>query len=198
MNASKRQILGCLVTDSQSGETIGRVKSVVFDPTGETITELLVTPDGRRGAVEDELEERLIGRLLFDPDERYIGEIADALVGSRTGSLKGLILERAAGEQDLVEIPHGLRWEEEHWVLQQPEPALRSTMYPAEIAEAVEPSEAADDWMVGQVSTVRLMDKRGQVIVEPGQRITPGIVEQANRAGVLHRLEAEFPVEGSA
>jgi len=30
------------------------------------------------------------------------------------------------------------------------------------------------------------------VIVEPGQRITAGMVERASRAGVLHRLEAEF------
>ncbi|MNL49024.1 hypothetical protein D3C87_1719270 [compost metagenome] len=150
-----------------------------------------------RGA-QDELEERLVGRLLFDPAEQYLGEITDALVGSTSGCLKGVIAERSPGKQELVEIVHGLKWEEEHWVLLQAEPTLRSTMFTAEPPEVVEPSEAADDWMVGQVSTVRLIDKRGQVIVEVGQRITPGIVEQASRAGVLHRLEAEFPVEGSA
>jgi hypothetical protein len=89
-------------------------------------------------------------------------------------------------------------WGEEHWVLREEMPNLRSTMFPAEPIEIVEATQAADDWMVGQTSTVRLIDKRGLVIVEPGQRITPGIVEQASRAGVLHKLEAEFPVEGSA
>jgi hypothetical protein len=52
--------------------------------------------------------------------------------------------------------------------------------------------DPANDWMVGQRASVRLTDRRGQVIVEPGQRITAGMVEQASRAGVLHRLEAEF------
>lgn len=198
VNASKREILGCLVTDSQTGESLGRVKSVVFDPQGEYVTELLVTPASRSHAQEEELEERLIGRLLFSQDNTYLGEIADALVGASSGRLKALITERSAGKQELVDIAHGLRWGEEHWLLMQEQPALRSTLFPAEPVEVPEVSEAADDWMVGQISTVRLLDKRGQVIVEPGQRITPGIVEQASRAGVLHKLEAEFPVEGSA
>jgi hypothetical protein len=198
VNASKREILGCLVTDSQTGEAIGRVKSVVFDSQGESITELLVTPLAKPQATNDELEERLVGRLLFDPSERYLGEITDALVGASSGALKGVITERSPGQQSLIETPHGLLWGEEHWVLREEMPNLRHTMFPAEPIEIVEATQAADDWMVGQTSTVRLIDKRGLVIVEPGQRITPGIVEQASRAGVLHKLEAEFPVEGSA
>lgn len=197
MNASKREILGCLVTDSQSGAAIGRVKSVVFDSLGEAITELLVTPVAKPEATNDEMEERLVGRLLFDPSERYLGEIVDALVGADSGALKGVIAEQSPGQQFLIETPHGLSWGEEHWVLRQAQPNLRSTFFPEPI-EPVEAAQATDDWMVGQISTVRLIDKRGQVIVEPGARITPGIVEQASRAGVLHKLEAEFPVEGSA
>jgi hypothetical protein len=170
----------------------------VFDPQGENVTEILVTPASRTRVQEEELEERLLGRLLFCQDNTYLGEIADALVGARTGHLKGLITERSPGKQELVEIVHGLQWGEEHWMLLQEQPSLRSTMFAAEPVEVLEVSEATDDWMVGQVSTVRLTDKRGQVIVEAGQRITPSIVEQASRAGVLHKLEAEFPVEGSA
>ena len=43
MNTSKRQLLGCLVTDGHTGEPLGRVRSVVYDPQGETVTEILVT-----------------------------------------------------------------------------------------------------------------------------------------------------------
>jgi hypothetical protein len=75
-------------------------------------------------------------------------------------------------------------------------PQLRSTMFPHEAFDEELAFDAEDDWMVGQVATVRLLDRRGHVIVEPGQRITPSVVEQASKAGVLHKLEAEFPEEG--
>jgi sporulation protein YlmC with PRC-barrel domain len=199
VNASKNPVTGCLVTDIQTGETIGWVKNIVFDPHGEQITELLVDPSARpRAGKGEEHGERLVGRSLFDSTHRYLGEIVDLVVGTETGRLHGLMIERTPGQQDFLPAYQGLRWEDDHWVLMAEKPGLRSTMFPAEPEPEENAHEPADDWMVGQVATVRLTDRRGQVIVEPGQRITAGVVEQANRAGVLHRLEGEFPDEQEA
>jgi hypothetical protein len=169
----------------------------MYDPQGENITEILVTGAARPEPVEGELEERLIGRLLFTEGTTYLGEITDALVGAESGTLKGVITERNQGRQELFMITAGLQWEDEHWQLLEEGHTLRTTIFPPSAIETVAPTEASDDWMVGQLATVKLLDRRGHVIVERGQRITPAIVEQASRAGVLHRLEVEFPVEGN-
>jgi sporulation protein YlmC with PRC-barrel domain len=188
----EKQILGCLVRDIQTGSSIGWVKSIVFDPAGELITELLVDPTVKpRGGMGADPGEKLIGQPLFDPAGRYMGEIIDIVVGAESGRLQGLMVERGAGEQGLVPAYQGLMWEGDHWSLLEDATRLRSTMF-TETVEAVEPEDPASDWMVGRRATVRLTDRRGQVIAESGQRITPGMVEQASRAGVLHRLEVDF------
>jgi hypothetical protein len=128
---------------------------------------------------------------LFDPAGRYMGEIIDLVMGAESGRLQGLMVERSPGEQGLVPAYQGLMWEGDHWTLLEEAPRLRSTMFPEDADQPVI-EDPANDWMVGQRASVRLTDRRGQVIVEPGQRITAGMVEQASRAGVLHRLEAEF------
>lgn len=192
MNGVEKQILGCLVRDIQTGASIGWVKTIVFDPAGEQVTELLVDPSARpRGGIHMDPGQELMGSPLFDPIGRYMGEITDLVMGAESGRLQGLMVERGAGEKDLVPAYQGLIWEDDHWTLLDEAPRLVSTMYP----EAPEPElieDPASDFMVGHRATVRLMDRRGQVIVEPGQRITPGMVERASRAGVLHRLEADF------
>lgn len=195
MHASDTELLGCLVTDIQTGASIGWVKNIVFDAQGEQVAELLVDPTSRPSKNErDEPAEGLVGRPLFDAHSRYLGEIVDLVLGSETGRLHGLMVERQSGEQAFMTAFQGLVWEDDHWVLMPERPAtLRTSMVPAVPTGPAEAApEAAEDWMVGQIATVRLTDRRGQVIIEPGQRITPGAVEQASRAGVLHLLEAEF------
>lgn len=196
MNGPKRDVLGCLVTDIQTGETIGWVKNIVFDPFGEQVTELLIDPSRKHGAPDhEERGERLIGTSLFDSSSRYLGEIVDVVVGTESGRLHGLMIERTPGQQDFLPAYQGLVWEDDHWILMQTTPTLRTTMFPHEEEPELPSFEGADDWMVGQIATVRLTDRAGQVIIEPGQRITAGVVEQASRAGVLHKLEAAFPEE---
>lgn len=188
MNASSKQVLGCLVRDIQTGDPIGWVKTVVLDPEGEQVTELLIDPGARgRGTRLVEPLERMLGRPVFDVASRYLGEVADVVVGTESGRLLGLVVERTPGRQDYLGLERGLVWEDDHWVVMhdRPEPGSEPT------EPVAVPAEAHEDWMVGQVATVRLVDGLGHVIVEPGQRITPGVVEQASRAGVLHRLEGE-------
>lgn len=48
------------------------------------------------------------------------------------------------------------------------------------------------DYMVGQYATVKLADGEGRLIVEAGGLITPQVLDQARRAGLLHRLGATF------
>jgi sporulation protein YlmC with PRC-barrel domain len=191
----EKQVLGCLVRDIQTGAVFGWVKTIVFDPAGEQVTELLIDPSvkPRLGAGED-AGESLVGRPLFDPVGRYLGEIGDLVLGVRTGRLQGLVVDRGEEEHGMVTAYQGLMWENDHWTLLEEMPRLRSTLYPepAERTPTVEEQDPSNDWMVGRRSTVRLTDRRGQIIVEPGQPITPGVVEQASRAGVLHRLDAEF------
>jgi sporulation protein YlmC with PRC-barrel domain len=196
LNASENQVLGCLVTDIQTGESIGWVKNLIFDQRGEQVTELLVDRRARPQREGEERSEGLVGRPLFDSQNRYLGEIVDMVIGSETGKLHGLMVERSPGRQDFLPAFQGLVWEQDHWVLMPERPQLRSTMFPHEAFDEELAFDAEDDWMVGQVATVRLLDRRGHVIVEPGQRITPSVVEQASKAGVLHKLEAEFPEEG--
>lgn len=196
MNGPKRDVLGCLVTDIQTGESIGWVKNIVFDPFGEQITELLVDPSRKQGSpASEERGERLVGTSLFDSNSRYLGEIVDVVVGTESGRLHGLMIERTPGQQDFLPAYQGLVWEDDHWVLMQAAPALRTTLFPHEPEPEPITSEGADDWMVGQIATVRLVDRAGHVIVEPGARITASVIEQASRAGVLHKLEAAFPEE---
>lgn len=194
MNGVEKQLLGCLVRDILTGVSLGWVKSIIFDPSGERVTELLVDPTAkpRVGASADP-GERLLGRPLFDPAGRYMGEIIDIVVGAESGRLQGLMVERSPGEQGLVPAYQGLMWEGDHWSLLEEAPRLNTTLFP-EPVEVAEDFDAASDWMVGQRASVRLTDRRGQVIVERGQRITPGVVEQASRAGVLHKLEVEFSI----
>lgn len=191
MNVSKAPVTGCLVTDVQTGETLGWVKTIVFDAHGEPITELLVDPTARPHA-QSESGERLLGRPLFDAAQRYLGEIVDLVVGTESGRVHGVMIERTPGQQDYVPTYRGLRWEGDHWVLLAEPATLRHMMLPESPPPALTP-EPSEDWMVGQIATVRLQDRRGHVIVEPGQPITAGTVEQASRAGVLHRLEGRFP-----
>jgi sporulation protein YlmC with PRC-barrel domain len=192
MNGVEKQVLGCVVRDIQTGTIFGWVKSIVFDPAGERVTELLVDPSVKpRVGVGEDPGERLLGMPLFDPVGRYMGEIIDLVMGAESGRLHGLMVERSPGEQGLVPAYQGLMWENDHWTLLEEAPRLRSTMFPDDV-EPQGSEDPANDWMVGQRASVRLTDRRGQVIVEPGQRITAGMVEQASRAGVLHRLEAEF------
>jgi sporulation protein YlmC with PRC-barrel domain len=197
VNGSKRDVLGCLVTDIQTGETIGWVKNIIFDSYGEQITELLVDPTRKQGAADsDERGERLVGTSLFDSNSRYLGEIVDLVVGAESGRLHGLMIERTPGQQDFLPAYQGLAWEDDHWILMQAAPTLRSTMFPHDPDLDLPVDEGSgDDWMVGQVATVRLTDRQGHVIIEPGQQVTASVVEQANRAGVLHKLEATFPEE---
>ncbi|HEY9723919.1 MAG TPA: PRC-barrel domain-containing protein [Oscillatoriaceae cyanobacterium] len=193
MNASKVPVTGCLVTDVQTGETLGWVKNIVFDAHGEPITELLVDPSARPRSA-DEGGERLLGRPLFDAAQRYLGEIVDLVIGTQSGRVHGVMIERTPGQQDYVPTYQGLRWEGDHWVLLAEPSTLRHMMLPETPAPAIR-QEPGEDWMVGQIATVRLQDRRGHVIVEPGQTITASIVEQASRAGVLHRLEGRFASE---
>lgn len=197
MQGTSRNLLGCLVTDVQTGASIGWVQNTVFDATGEQITELLVDPSARRtaeSARNEERGERLIGHPLVDSTSRYLGEIVDVVVGTESGQVQGLMIERTPGQADYMPIYQGILWEHGHWVLMQDTPRLRSTMFPAE-EEPPATAEVSEDWMVGQIARVRLTDRQGQVIIEPGQRITLQTVEHASRAGVLHRLDAEFPEE---
>lgn len=189
----EKQLLGCLVRDIQTGASIGWVKSIVFDPQGERITELLVDPSAkpRVGGLDDR-GENLLGRPLFDSGSRYLGEIIDVVVGAETGRLQGFMIERTPGEQDFLPAYQGMMWEDGHWTLMEENPRLRSTMFPAENEPALTVDEPSEDWMVGRTATVRLTDRRGQLIVDRGQRITAATVESASRAGVLHMLEAEF------
>jgi len=48
------------------------------------------------------------------------------------------------------------------------------------------------DYMVGQTSTVTLLEPSGAPIVRAGDTITPQVLDHARRAGLLHRLEATF------
>ena len=144
-----------------------------------------------------ETGESLVGHALVDSNSRYMGEIVDVVVGSATGRLTGLIIERTPGEADYMPVYQGLLWENGHWVLmQEPAPQLRHTMFPEEV-EAPPAPDATDDWMIGQPAAVRLTDRQGHLIIDCGQRITATTIEQASRAGVLHRLEAAFPEESS-
>jgi sporulation protein YlmC with PRC-barrel domain len=152
----------------------------------------LIEPTAKpRGGTGSDHGEKLIGQPLFDPAGRYMGEIIDIVVGAESGRLQGLMVERGAGEQGIVPAYQGLMWEGDHWSLLEEVMRLRSTMFP-ETLEPAGPEDPANDWMVGHHATSRLLDRRGQIIAEPGQRITPGMVEQASRAGVLHRLDVDF------
>lgn len=191
MKDNEREILGCLVRDAHSGETIGWVRGVIYDPHGERVTELLVDPQGKpRGRSAGEPGERMIGEPLYDPAGRCLGAIVDVVVGAQSGRLQGILVDRGPGEPDFVPAYQGMMCEEGRWTLLEEAPRLRAAMYPGAEPPMMEPCPT-DDWMVGQVATCRLVDRQGKVIVEPGQRITPAIVEHASRAGMLHLLEAE-------
>lgn len=191
VKGNEREILGCLVRDAQSGATIGWVRSVIYDPQGERVTELLVDPQGKpRGRSAGEPGERMIGEPLFDPAGRCLGEIVDVVVGAQSGRLQGILVDRGPGEPDFLPAYQGIMCEEGRWTLLEEAPRLRASMYQAEEPPVMEPSPT-DDWMIGQVATCRLVDRQGKVIVEPGQRVTSATVEHASRAGMLHLLEAE-------
>ena len=191
MKGNEREILGCLVRDAQSGATIGYVRGVLYDPQGAQITELLVDPSGKpRGRSAGEPGEKMIGQPLHDPVGRYLGEIVDVVIGARSGRLQGVLVDRGPGEPEFLPAYQGLMCDEGRWTLLEEAPRLRSTMLPAEEPPLGEASPA-DDWMVGQVATRRLVDRQGKLIVEQGQHVTSAIVEHASRAGMLHLLEAE-------
>ena len=127
--------------------------------------------------------ERLVGRPLHDSAGRFLGEITCAVLGERSGQLQTLLVTRGQGEP--VQIPaQRLIWEDDHWAVVDEPRSAEPPPLPAHAYTLV----PAQDWMVGQIATRRLTDRRGQVIVEAGQRITPGTVELASRASVLHRL----------
>lgn len=191
MKSTTSPLLGCRVTDVQTGETLGWVKNTVFDPQGEQVTELLVDPSARRKEPPAlEHGERLLGQALVDSNSRYLGQIVDVVVGVESGLVHGLMIERTPGQADYVPAYQGLVWEQGHWVLIHEAPVFSTTWLP-EQAEAPLSGEVGDDWMIGQIATVRLTDRQGQVIIQPGERITATTIEQASRAGVLHRLEGQ-------
>lgn len=197
MDAMDKDVLGCLVRDIQTGASIGWVRSIVFDAEGDRVMELLIDRSAKlRSESEGDRTERLLDRPLFDSSNRYMGEIVDLVVGVEGGRLQGLLVERTPGERHFLPAYLGLSWEVDHWTLlgsgAPPEKGekLHTAMYPAETDTPTSPEE---DWMVGQIAAGRLVDRRGQVIIEAGQAITAGTVEQASRAGVLHRLDAELP-----
>lgn len=56
----------------------------------------------------------------------------------------------------------------------------------------MDPPCEADDYMVGQISTRRVVDADGHQVVGEGETVTPAIIAQARRLGLLHALDTRF------
>jgi sporulation protein YlmC with PRC-barrel domain len=187
MDNWRRQLLGCRVTNADSGELLGRVRSVLLDTTGETAKQLLIEMSGFQttGTVPTE---NLLGTRLFDAYGNSLGEIVDLRLSIHDGQPRELVVEKRPGYPEVIPLDAGIHWQDDRWVLS----ADFMGRFPKDTQENATPM-ASDDWMVGQLAQARLLDSAGHVILEPGQVITLNAVEQASRAGVLHRLEAKTP-----
>lgn len=137
------------------------------------------------------LQRGLVGQVLVDVAGRYLGDIVDVQAEPRAGRLDALVVERGPGAREIIAVDGGLFWEHGHWTVVGGVGRQRPQGAGPEAAVAI--GEPEDDWMVGHVATRRVLDRRGQVVVEAGQVITAGTVARACRAGVLHLLECGPP-----
>lgn len=167
-------ILGCPVTDYETGEVMGRVKVVLLSATPGRIAQLAL--------------ERLEG----PGPVRALGGQGEALY-DRRGGLVGWVLGLAeslpgGGLRRLGEagaLPRGGRF------LLVREPAQEEGAV-IDCHELGEGDSARDDYMVGQTAACTLVDAAGQVVIQEGEVITSELLERARRLGLLHRLEATF------
>ncbi|MEB3198060.1 MAG: hypothetical protein VKP62_12740 [Candidatus Sericytochromatia bacterium] len=129
--------------------------------------------------------EPLFERPLYGPHHRLVGTIRNALADPLDGTLTALQLETSAGDTCHLPLREGLSWQGTGWFL----PTSWELKDPHEEDSGITKRENGD-YMIGQAARVTLSDFRGHPIVRAGQPITALVIELAQRAGVLHRLEA--------
>jgi hypothetical protein len=170
-------LLGCPVTDVETGEVVGRVKVVVQSPTPGRIAQLALERLTDGWAREAMGAAPAMGEPLYDGRGVLLGwavGMAESLPGGgmrrlgEAGPFAGgtrflLVREQAEGEGAVID-GHDLG----------------------------EGDSAHGDYMVGQTAACTLIDPQGQTVIRHGEVITADVLERARRLGLLHRLEATF------
>lgn len=170
-------LLGCPVTDYDSGEVLGRIKVVVQAPTPGRIAQLALERLEAPWASSESRPSQRLGEPVYDARGGLVGWVEDMAEGLPGGGLRRLgdadplsggasfllVRENAEGEGAVVEC-------QDH--------------------DEVE--SAHNDYMVGQTAACTLVDGSGVTLIRAGEIITPQVLERARRQGLLHRLEATF------